>query len=249
MINKVTPVTRTSLSDEIVQQIIDLVSRKVFKPGERIPSERDLCKQFGVGRTSLREALRSLTVMGILDVRLGEGTFVSEGTAKYLEKTLQWGFLLDPKVIEDLIETRIFLESQTAYLAAQRATEQNLEEIEQTIQGMKTSLEVSEKFLEYDLQFHLAVARATQNTSMSYLLNTTRVHLQEWIRKSLSVPRENEDSTPEASLREHRRIFEALRSRKPEEARAAMADHIIARSAVLRAALRHLEKNQEALAQ
>src|SRR5262245_7396404 len=103
MRSKVTPVTRTSLSDEIVQQIVDLISQKVLKPGERLPSERDLCKQFGVGRTSLREALRSLTVMGILDVRLGEGTFVSEGTAKYLEKTLQWGLLLDPKVIEDLI--------------------------------------------------------------------------------------------------------------------------------------------------
>ena len=89
------PVSRTSLSDEIVQQITALISREVLKPGERLPSERELCKRFGVGRTSLREALRSLAVMGILDGRVGEGTFVSSSNNKYLAKSLQWGLLLD----------------------------------------------------------------------------------------------------------------------------------------------------------
>jgi GntR family transcriptional regulator, transcriptional repressor for pyruvate dehydrogenase complex len=130
------PVIRTSLSDEIVEQIIDLISRDVLKPGERLPSERELCKKFGVGRTSLREALRSLAVMGILDGRVGEGTFVSTNNKKYLEKTLQWGLLLDRKKVEDLIETRLMLESQTAFLASQRATKQNLQEIGQTLRGM-----------------------------------------------------------------------------------------------------------------
>src|SRR5262245_59456553 len=117
------PVTRTSLSDEIVQQIIDLISREVLKPGDRLPSERELCKKFGVGRTSLREALRSLAVMGILDGRVGDGTFVSDSNSKYLAKSLQWGLLLDRKKVQDLIETRLMLESQTAFLAAQRAGE------------------------------------------------------------------------------------------------------------------------------
>ena len=238
MVDKIKPVSRASLSDEIIQQIIDLISRGVLKPGERLPSERDLCKQFGVGRTSLREALRSLSVMGMLDVRLGEGTFVSQDSDRYLEKTLQWGLLLDPKVIEDLVETRMFLESQTAYLAAQRATTENLEEIGESLRGMETHLDVPDKFLEYDLQFHLAVARATQNSILSYLLNTTRVHLQEWVKKSLALPRERQ-ATPEAALREHRNIFQALRKHKPDEARAAMTEHIIARSAVFRSALGH----------
>jgi GntR family transcriptional regulator, transcriptional repressor for pyruvate dehydrogenase complex len=232
--DKIKPVFRKSLSDEIVQQIIDLISSGVLKPGERLSSERDLCKQFVVGRSSLREALRSLSVMGMLDVRLGEGTFVSVDSNKYLEKTLQWGLLLDPKVIEDLIETRIFLESHTAYLAAHRATAENLEEIEQTLRGMESNLEISDRFLEYDLQFHLAVAKSTQNSILSYLLTTTRVHLQEWVRKSLAVPRESKDSIPEVALREHRRIFQALCDHEPEEAKVAMAEHIIARSAVLR---------------
>ena len=70
------PVNRNSLSDAIVDQIIDLISRGVLKPGERLPSEKDLCLRFGVGRTTIREALRSMAVMGILDGRVGEGTFV-----------------------------------------------------------------------------------------------------------------------------------------------------------------------------
>jgi GntR family transcriptional regulator, transcriptional repressor for pyruvate dehydrogenase complex len=234
VVEKITPVSRTSLSDGIVQQIIDLISRNVLKPGERLPSERDLCKQFDVGRTSLREALRSLSVMGMLDVRLGEGTFVSTDSNKYLEKTLQWGLLLNPKVIDDLVETRLFLEGQTAYLAAQRATAENLQEIEQTIRGMEESLNVAEKFLEYDLQFHLAVARATQNSILSYLLSTTRVHLQEWIKNNLSVPRKYKQSSPESTVRDHKKVFQALRKRKPKQARTAMTEHIMGSYKVFR---------------
>ena len=111
-------VHRNSLSDEIVEQIIDLISRGVLKPGERLPSEKELCLRFGVGRTTIREALRSMAVMGLLDGRVGEGTFVSGDSRKYLEKALQRGLLIDRKSVNDLVETRLMLESQTAYGAA-----------------------------------------------------------------------------------------------------------------------------------
>ena len=101
-LDEVSPIRRTSLSDKIIEQIIDLISRKVLKPGQRLPSEKDLCKRFGVGRTSIREALRSLAVMGILDGRVGEGTFVSKNNQRYFERNLQWGLLLDRKKVEDL---------------------------------------------------------------------------------------------------------------------------------------------------
>ena len=81
-LDEVSPIRRTSLSDKIIEQIINLISRKVLKPGQRLPSEKDLCKRFGVGRTSIREALRSLAVMGILDGRVGEGTFVSKNNQR-----------------------------------------------------------------------------------------------------------------------------------------------------------------------
>ena len=226
---KITPAVRTSLSDDIVRQITDLISRGALRPGDRLPAERELCKQFGVGRTSLREALRSLIVMGILDVRLGEGTFVSDNQDKYLEKTLEWGLLLDPKVVEDLIETRLMLESQNAFLAAQRATAEDCEEIEQAIRGMEESLKSTKNYLEFDLKFHLAIARATRNKILYQLLSMTRGYLQEWIKKALSRRQ------AELSLREHEKILEALRSSNPEQARSAMTAHIVSSSADLRA--------------
>ena len=233
------PVTRTSLSDEIVHQIIDLISRDVLKPGERLPSERELCRRFGVGRTSVREALRSLAVMGILDGRVGEGTFVSPSNKKYLAKAIQWGLLLDRKKVEDLIETRLMLESQTAFSAAQRATAQDLQEIEQCIRGMEESIGSPEKYLEHDLRFHLAIARATQNSILYNLLSMTRGYLQEWIKENLAGPSPSRvGMRAKLSLREHSKILQALKRGKAEEARRAMVEHILSSSADLQ---RHIK--------
>jgi len=225
------PVNRNSLSDEIVEQIIDLISRGVLKPGERLPSEKELCLRFGVGRTTIREALRSMAVMGILDGRVGEGTFVSADSRKYLEKSLQWGLLIDRKSVNDLVETRLMLESQTAYAAAARATEENLQEIEEALEGMRRSLDRPEEYLEHDLRFHLAIARATQNQILYNLLSMTRGYLQTWISESLSKPSTRKMRTrAESSVREHQKILQALRKRKPELARQAMTEHILSSS-------------------
>jgi GntR family transcriptional repressor for pyruvate dehydrogenase complex len=224
-------VNRTSLSDEIVEQIIDLISRGVLKPGERLPSEKELCLRFGVGRTTIREALRSMAVMGVLDGRVGEGTFVSTDSRRYLEKTLQWGLLIDRKNVSDLVETRLMLESQTAYAAADRATEENFQEIQEALEGMQRSLESPEEYLEHDLQFHLAIARATQNTILFNLLSMTRGYLQTWISESLSKPSTRRIRLrAESSVREHQKILQALRKRKPAEARQAMTEHILSSS-------------------
>src|SRR5690349_19520406 len=111
-------VERGTLSDHIVEQIAELISRGALKPGDRMPSEKQLCEKFGVGRTSVREALRSLSVMGVLESHMGDGTFVASDASRFLERSFQWGLLLNPKVVADLIETRLMLESQNAYLAA-----------------------------------------------------------------------------------------------------------------------------------
>ncbi len=234
------PVTRTSLSDEIVEQIIDLISRDVLKPGERLPAERELCKTFGVGRTSLREALRSLAVMGILDGRVGEGTFVCNNNRKHLEKVLQWGFLLDRKKVQDLVETRLTLESQTAFLAAQRATADDLAEIERALAGMEGAVGEPDRFLEFDLHFHLLIAQATQNSILASLLGTTRAYLQEWIKGSLAQPTApGKGERARLSLNQHGRILSALEERRPEEAREEMSAHILSSSVDLQ---RHIKQ-------
>ena len=128
-----TRVPRLSLSDHIVEQIADQIARGALKPGDRIPSEKQLCEKFGVGRTSVREALRSLSVMGVLESHMGDGTFVASNASRFLERSFHWGLLLNPKVAGDLIETRLMLESHTAYLAAAKATLEDLERMEEAV--------------------------------------------------------------------------------------------------------------------
>ena len=223
-----------------MEQIIDLISRDVLKPGERLPAERELCKTFGVGRTSLREALRSLAVMGILDGRVGEGTFVCNNNRKHLEKVLQWGFLLDRKKVQDLVETRLTLESQTAFLAAQRATTDDLAEIERALAGMEGAVGEPDSFLEFDLHFHLLIAQATQNSILASLLGTTRAYLQEWIKGSLAQPTApGKGERARLSLNQHGRILSALQKRRPEEAREEMSAHILSSSVDLQ---RHIQQ-------
>jgi GntR family transcriptional repressor for pyruvate dehydrogenase complex len=230
------PVHRSSLSDGIVEQIIDLISRGVLEPGERLPSEKELCLRFGVGRTTIREALRSLAVMGILDGRVGEGTFVSRDNRKYLEKALQWGLLIDRKNVQDLVETRLMLESQTAHTAAARATDENLREIEEALEGMRQALDRPQEYLERDLHFHLAIARATQNQILYNLLSMTRGYLQTWISESLAKPSVRKmRARAESSVQEHEKILRALCRHKPEDAKQAMREHILSSSLDLRA--------------
>jgi GntR family transcriptional repressor for pyruvate dehydrogenase complex len=234
MLENLKPVARTSLSDRIVDQLTDLITRGVLKPGGRVPSEKELCRQFGVGRTSVREALRSLSVMGILESHAGDGTFVSGDATRYLERTLQWGLLFDRKVVEDLIETRVMLESETAYLAARKATPEDLNEIEHNVRGMEKSVGVPDRYLEFDLQFHLAIARATQNSILFHLLSLIRGCLQAWIKETLAGPTAH-DSRQRAilSITEHQKVLRALREGRAEEARQAMTEHIFSSSADL----------------
>lgn len=230
-----TRISRASLSDHIVEQMSDLISRGALKTGERIPSEKQLCQQFGVGRTSVREALRSLSAMGILETRMGDGTFVAKDGGRALERSFQWGLLMNPKTVEDLIEARLMLESQTAFLAATRATPQDLDHAQEAIRKMEASLTDPQQYLEHDLQFHMIIARATQNSVLQNLLNTTRGYLQAWIAETLSrVSGDTSAKRARLSIIQHKRVVRALGKKDSHGARQAMTEHILSSSADLK---------------
>jgi GntR family transcriptional repressor for pyruvate dehydrogenase complex len=232
MINGLKPAQRISLSDNIVEQLTGLIAREVLKPGERIPSEKQLCQQFRVGRTSVREALKSLSVMGILESHAGDGTFVSANRDRYLERAFQWGLLLDRKVVNDLVETRLLLESHTTYLAARRATADDLAAMEHAVQGMEESVSDPKRYLEHDLRFHLRIAQATQNTILGNLLSTIRGYLQSWVEQTLATsPPEHPTSRATLSITQHKKILRALKKRRGNDARRAMREHILSSQA------------------
>ena len=227
-------VVRETVSDAIVDQLVRLIADGTLKPGDRLPSERDLCKRFGVGRTSVREALKPLIAMGMLEGRVGSGTFVASDQ-QYLQRALEWGLLLDPEGKEDLVETRHMLETNAAHWAARRAGADNLAAIAATVEGMRATLDDRERFQTYDADFHFEIARATQNQILYRLVNLIRRQVQAWIGGRLTLSPDRAGELARISLAQHEEILAALRARDADGARAAMDRHIRTASADLRA--------------
>jgi GntR family transcriptional repressor for pyruvate dehydrogenase complex len=220
--SKIRPVVKTSISDEIVEQIITLISRGDLKPGQRLPSERELCKNFGAGRSSLREALRCLCIVGVLNARVGEGTSVAVDGAKFLGKIVEWRVMTEQHDIENLMEVRIALEGVTAASAALRCDEKDLLKIDALMKKMEAVTKKDEKhFAPLDLEFHVTLAEASQNFLIVDLIAMIRGQLEKALSRVLLLP----NARP-LSFKEHLAIVSAIKRHDPEAAREAMQIHL-----------------------
>ncbi|QHS52198.1 FadR/GntR family transcriptional regulator [Edaphobacter sp. 12200R-103] len=224
---KVRPIRKSSISDDIVQQIITLISNGDLKAGQRLPSERDLCVKFAASRSSLREALRCLSIMGVLTARPGEGTSVAMDGTKFMDTVLQWRMSTEQHDIEDLMEVRMALEGVTASSAAKNAEGQDLKKLEDLVARMEESVGDARRFAALDLEFHLCLAKASNNKLALDLVAVIRGQLERGVAKVLQLP----DAMP-LSVEEHKQILQAVMNRDSEQARAAMQHHL--QAAVLR---------------
>ncbi|HTH53232.1 MAG TPA: FadR/GntR family transcriptional regulator [Edaphobacter sp.] len=224
---KVRPIRKSSISDDIVQQIITLISNGDLKAGQRLPSERDLCVKFAASRSSLREALRCLSIMGVLSARPGEGTSVAMDGSKFMETVLQWRMSTEQHDIEDLMEVRIALEGVTAASAARNIQPAELKRLEDLVAKMEDSVDDAKRFAALDLDFHLGLARASNNKLILDLVAVIRGQLERGVSKVLQLPQ----AMP-LSVKEHRAILQAVSKGEPEEARRAIQEHLSA--AILR---------------
>jgi GntR family transcriptional regulator, transcriptional repressor for pyruvate dehydrogenase complex len=218
---KFKPIDKTSLSEEISRQIMKLVSSGDLKPGQKLPSERELCVRFGVGRSSLREALRCLTIVGVLETRVGEGTFLALNSEKFLGTVLGWRVATERKNVENLMKARLALESETVANAALHSTQESIDALESILHKMKTSMSDRLPFVAADAAFHVAIAKASENELIFDLLTLIRGQLENALLQLSAWPR-----GPEIACREHRRILDAIRNRDAESATAAMREHI-----------------------
>ena len=134
--SKIRRVNKVSISEDIAQQILDLISNGTLVPGQRIPSERDLCKTFGAARSSLREALRGLCMIGVLTARVGEGTSVAADGGKFLGKIMEWRLITEKHDIENLLEVRIALEGVAAANMALNGTEDDIAKLSELLAKM-----------------------------------------------------------------------------------------------------------------
>jgi GntR family transcriptional repressor for pyruvate dehydrogenase complex len=219
--SKIRPVTKTSISDEIVDQIMSLIASGDLKPGQRLPSERELCKNFGAGRSSLREALRCLCIVGVLTARVGEGTSVALDGGKFLGKIVEWRIITEKHDIEDLMQVRIALESVTAASAARRSSEEDLAKLQLLLTKMDAAVNDERRFAALDLEFHVTLAAASENFLIFDLVSMIRGQLAKALSRVLLLP----NARP-LTLKEHVVIVNALRRRDPEAASEAMRHHL-----------------------
>lgn len=160
----------------ISDYLTDALMRGEMRPGSKLPSDRELSARFGVGRTSLREALRVLASLGIITILPGHGTFMASKTTGFFHTALSWTMLLGENSVEHLIDLRNELEAVSARLAAKIAGEASIEELTGIYRKMKIAFDEADfkSFLDLDLDFHLSIARCSRNPIIHDLLDTSR---------------------------------------------------------------------------
>jgi len=213
---------QTRLSDQVVEQIQDLIKRGELHLGDRLPPERELAQQFNVSRTVIREAVRSLAARDLLEVRRGSGAHVSLPDASTVAESM--GLILrltssaDP--FREVFEVRSLLEVEVAGLAAERATEVELADLEEQLAAMTHTAD-REAAAEADVEFHAQLARATHNGLFLILLDSVSDIMLEVRRRSLAVP-----GNKDRAIHDHSLILERVRARDAAGARSAMATHL-----------------------
>ncbi|MDI7261401.1 MAG: FadR/GntR family transcriptional regulator [Thermodesulfobacteriota bacterium] len=214
-------VKHTKVSDEIVNQIKRLISDGKLKPGDRLPPERELIKQLGVSRPSLREALNALAAMGFLDVKQAKRTFVKSMTSERMNDPLSLLLKSDVQKIFNLIEVRKAIETWGAFHAAQRATEEDIEQLEAIIEQMKGAFEKGRSLEKLDADFHLAIAQATHNTVQIHIMSTIYDYLRESVAKIFTDPKK-----VEKLYQQHYQIFSAVKNHSPDKAKERTFEHL-----------------------
>jgi GntR family transcriptional regulator, transcriptional repressor for pyruvate dehydrogenase complex len=207
------------IKERVAGQLRGLIEAGSLQAGEQLPSERELAEQLGVSRSTVREAVQFLGALGLVEIRHGSGTFVrTEGDLP--SEWLQWTKRHQLEVHE-LLEVRRGLESVAAELAAERS--HDLEVMEAALADMETAIHGPDVpgLVAADLSFHTALAAASGNTALRHLTESLG---RELLRERGAIW--SEPGRPERSLREHRRIYEAVRAGDALGARTALVDHL-----------------------
>jgi GntR family transcriptional regulator, transcriptional repressor for pyruvate dehydrogenase complex len=215
------PIEQSTMSELVAKRLLKLLSNGTLKAGDKIPPERDLAARLHVGRTTLREALKLLTISGLLETRRGDGTYVCGEFGNLLSHQLAWPVLLSTHDVDMVMEVRSPLEVQAARLAAERATPADLERIGVfrqllTIEGRDTERETS-----LDLEFHDAIAATSRNKLLCDLMRSLHSILRQYIMLSNEMT-----ARLQSTVAEHQKVYDAIAARDPDAAENAMKEHL-----------------------
>ena len=215
------PVERTILWEQVAEQLMTMLREKHLRPGDRLPPERELAAMMQVSRPSLREALRALSMMNVLEVRQGAGTFVTSLEPELLVEHLDFVLSLDDSSLLKLFEARKIVEIGIAGLAAQRITDEELAELEAGLERSQETLHHPADFLRADEQLHKAITQAARNPIMSRVIDSISRLLMVSRSRTVEIT-----GVRERTVEDHRAIVAALKKRDPEAAQEAMLQHL-----------------------
>lgn len=214
-------ISRSTLPEEIANRLLTQIKEQELRPGDKLPAERNLARMMNVSRPVVREALRALAIMRVVDIRQGDGTYITSLEPRQLISHLDLVFSKDGVALVQLLEARRIVEVGNVRLAALRVTEAEIGDLEALVASLADCIDDPERFGDLDIALHTAVCAAAGNFLLLQFMN---------IVSTLGrVSRQRTGGSPHvraAALRDHRRLLEALRAHDPDAAERAMLEHL-----------------------
>jgi GntR family transcriptional regulator, transcriptional repressor for pyruvate dehydrogenase complex len=215
------PIRRTAVADDAIATIKEMIVRGEIKAGQRLPAERDLAARLGVSRPSLREAIRALIALNILESRHGEGTFVSSLEPELLAEPIDFLLQVNTTALIALFEARRALEAGVASLAAERATDLELAQLEDFVMLGRSKVDDPDAFIEHDVEFHARLRHAARSPILASLLSSVNTLSYESRRYTAQSA-----TTRSRALADPQRMIKVLKARDPQAAHLAMVEHL-----------------------
>lgn len=210
----------------IVDKITEFFLAGNLKPGERLPSERELASQFKVSRTSIREALRTMEQNGLIEIRQGGGSYIKATDFQSRKEEITAAIIkAENHLVYEMLELRRALEVESAFLAAKRATSTDLEKLRTALENMAVSTQNIELGHKADLDFHIGIVESTHNSIFINLIHTLSDHMKDTIRATRRH-RFTDPSRYEDTMDEHKEIYLAIASGNADKAKGLMEEHI-----------------------
>ncbi|MBE0607180.1 MAG: FadR family transcriptional regulator [Deltaproteobacteria bacterium] len=216
------PIKKAKVYEEIVAKIKEMVEKGRFKSGDQLPVERELAEVFRVSRSSVREALRSLESQGFIESRQGDGTYIASHPVESLVSPLASVIFTEKDDQMELFEMRRMIEPDLAYLAAERATEEEIEMMKNVLDLQEEKIARGESGTDVDKNFHYIMARAAKNKVLLRITDNIIDLLAESREQYLQV-----EGRPQKSILRHREVLEAIRAGDPERAEKCMLEHLM----------------------
>ena len=215
-----TPIKRLNVSEQVYLQLKENLINGTWKPGDKIPSENELAAAFGISRVSVRQAVQKLTTLGLIETRLGEGSFVKEVTpGVYMNEMLPYIYL-GKESTKEVLEFRLITEVETAGLVNSKITEQDIEHLERSLSRMEEYRDDLNKYVKEDLHFHMLISRITGNSLVIQLNYIVRDVIHETIKNITKEVGMNN------GLTYHRLIIDAFKERDEEKVKSVMREHL-----------------------